>query len=100
MVWTGALDEAAYLAAPMAAEYAEQLVDIQVAASPQSLQETRDCLLKLAESLTEALESCYKGEHREKDKRRLQGQQIGLESALMAIADEVELYETRIEANK
>lgn len=98
-IWSIAVPESAIDSSPLAKEHAEQLVDIYVAGSVQSLKETREALHKLEQDFMQKM-SEY--EHRSKlINRRADKTKFEAYGEMLAILFEhLSLYEQRIEANK
>lgn len=99
-VWTVAIDKYAYASSPLAEAHAEQLLDITVAGSVQSLRETLDELKRVEEMLMlqfSQLEERSQGFRNRVDYRQ---KKEAFEAFLHILAGEIQTYEARIEANK
>lgn len=98
--WTVAIDPYAYDSSPLASAHAEQLLDIAVAGSVQSLRETLEELKRVEEMLMlqfNQLEERSKGFRNRVDYRQ---KKEAFEEFLHILAGEIETYENRIEANR
>lgn len=99
-VWTVAIDKYAVESSPLAVAHAEQLLDITVAGSVQSLRETLDELKRVEEMVMlelSQLEERSKGFRNRVDYRQ---QSAAFEKFLHILAGEIETYEARVEANR
>lgn len=98
--WFVAIDKFAVSSSPLAEAHAEQLLDISIAGSVQSLQETLEELKKVEEMVMlrlSQLEERSKGFRNRSDYRQ---KKEAFEDFLHILAGEIETYEARIEANK
>lgn len=98
--WTVAMDPYAYDSSPLASAHAEQLLDIAVAGSVQSLQETRDALKKIEEQLMLLMsqtEEKHKGFRNRVDYRH---KLEAFQEFLTIVVAEIKTYDQRIEANR
>lgn len=95
-----AIDPYAYDSSPLASAHAEQLLDIAVAGSVQSLRETLDELKRMEEMLMLLMaqtEERSKGFRNRVDYRQ---KKEAFQEFLQLLAGEIKTYEARIEANK
>lgn len=99
-LWSVAVDPYALDSSPLAREYAERLVDMQVAASSQSLRETRDELKRLHEEVVDKwthYEEESKGFHRS---AMYKGKTEAFMEFAHLLVRELDAYDARIESNK
>lgn len=99
-LWSVTVDQYALDSSPLAQDYAERLVDLQVAASKQSLQETLDELKRIHEEIvgkwTEYDEKS-RGFHRS---AMYKGKSEGFMEIAHLLVREIDAYEKRLETNK
>lgn len=98
--WMLALEEFAYESSPMAVAHAEQLLDIAVAGSVQSLKETLDELENVMDQIM-LIASQHEEEH--KGMRQFTAYKRDarvMERVINVLAGEIKTYEHRIETNK
>lgn len=85
---------------PLAEHYAEQMLDMQVAASPQSLKETRDCLRRLHEDTVEKAIAYEEQSHGFRRNAMYKGRSEAFMEFAHLLKAEIEVYERRAEANE
>ena len=98
--WVIGIDEYAVQSSPLAEAHAEQLLDIAVAGSVQSLRETLDELRRLEEMLMLQMsqtEERSKGYRNRVDYRQ---KKEAFEEYLRILVGEIKTYEQRIETNR
>lgn len=98
--WEIGIDKYALESSPLAEAYAEQLLDISIAGSLQSLQETKEELNNIKDQLVmlmDQFEQQSKGFRNRMDyKHKIEA----YSNVLRIIVNEIQTYEGRIEANK